>query len=70
VDVNRYGYSPLGLFIPYALACLLTFITVVTGAMTYIRHGVMPGKKIQDILAAADSKAIHVAKDPDSRHQS
>jgi hypothetical protein len=70
VDVNRYGYSPLGLFIPYALACLFTFITVVIGATTYARHGVMPGKELQDILAAADSSAIDVAKDPDSRHRS
>jgi hypothetical protein len=64
---NRYGYSPAGPLIPYALACFFTAVTVVIGIITLIRHGVMPDIKFQDILSAADTNIITIARDPDSK---
>ncbi|KAH0563093.1 hypothetical protein GP486_002335 [Trichoglossum hirsutum] len=62
--VNRYGYNPSGLFIPYGLACLFTFATVLLGAFSYSRNGVLPDKKFQDIVSAAgDQRIIHVVRD-------
>jgi hypothetical protein len=52
--VNRYGYNPFGLFIPYGLANLFTFITVLLGLISYSRNGVFPTKKLQDIVSAAE----------------
>jgi hypothetical protein len=49
-DVNRYGYSPIGLFIPYALACLFTSIIVIIGVFTFKHDGVHPDRKVEDIL--------------------
>ncbi|KAI9779693.1 MAG: hypothetical protein M1839_007191 [Geoglossum umbratile] len=62
-SVNRYGYNPRGLFIPYALANLFTLITVLLGIFSYFRSGVHPDKKFQDIVSAAeDPRVIHVAR--------
>ncbi|KAK3315414.1 hypothetical protein B0H66DRAFT_593988 [Apodospora peruviana] len=71
-DVNRYGYSKYGLFVPYALACLFTTVTAVVGLVTtYRMGGAMPDKKFQDILAAADDHTIAIAKSGrDGRRQS
>ncbi|KAK3377470.1 hypothetical protein B0H63DRAFT_398759 [Podospora didyma] len=72
-DINRYGTNRAGLFIPYALACALTLLTVFLGIATNIEYGVLPDKKFQDILAAADdSFAIKLARsdDPFSRKMS
>jgi len=73
-DVNRYGYSPTGLFIPYALVCLFTSIIVIIGAFTFKHDGVHPDKKFQNILCASgDPEAIQLAYDRDpttSRRQS
>ncbi|KAI9766942.1 MAG: hypothetical protein M1840_006239 [Geoglossum simile] len=57
-SVNRYGYNPHGLFIPYALANFFTLITVLLGIFSYLRSGVHPDKNIQDIVSAA--KDLHV----------
>lgn len=57
-DVNRYDYKPYGLFIPYALACAFALISVVIGSFSYIYDGVMPDKKFQDIVSAAEDPAI------------
>ncbi|KAH0538880.1 hypothetical protein FGG08_004536 [Glutinoglossum americanum] len=63
-SVNRYGYNPYGLFIPYALANLFTLITVLLGIVSYSHNGVLPDKKFQDIVSAAeDPRIIHVARD-------
>jgi hypothetical protein len=66
-SVNRYGYNPTGLWIPYALACFFTAVTVVIGIITLIRHGVMPDTKFQDILSAADMNVITIARDPGAK---
>ncbi|KAK4110187.1 hypothetical protein N656DRAFT_782248 [Canariomyces notabilis] len=73
--VNRYGYNQTGLWIPYALSCAFTLITVIIGVLVHIKHvvighEVMPGTKFQDILSAADMQVITIARDPDSRGRS
>ncbi|KAK0737327.1 hypothetical protein B0T21DRAFT_364905 [Apiosordaria backusii] len=65
LSVNRYGYDRRGLWIPYGLACAFTCVTIIIGMVMFARHGVMPGNKFQDILAAADSNVIQVARSPD-----
>lgn len=57
-DVNRYGYKPYGLFIPYALANVFTLITVIFGLWSYIHDDVYPDKKFQDIVVAAEDPEI------------
>lgn len=54
--VNRYAYKPYGLFIPYALANLFTFIIVVLGLFSYKHHGVRPDRKFQDLVVAAEDR--------------
>jgi hypothetical protein len=51
--VNRYSYKAYGLFIPYALANLFTFLCVIIGTYSYIHDSVLPDKKIQEIIYAA-----------------
>jgi hypothetical protein len=61
--VNRYGYKPYGLFIPYGLANFFTFLTVLIGMYSYNHDKVMPDKKFQDIVSAAeDPEIIQVAR--------
>jgi hypothetical protein len=63
-DVNRYGYLPLGLFLPYILAHIFTLITAILGVISYCRNGVLPDKKFQDIVSAAeDPDIIQVVRD-------
>ncbi|KUI55607.1 hypothetical protein VP1G_02892 [Cytospora mali] len=57
-EVNRYGFMPNGLFIPYALANLFCLVTVVLGTVSYFRHGVLPDKKFQDIVSVADDPQV------------
>lgn len=57
-DVNRYNYKPFGLFIPYALANLGTLITVLIGIYSCKNDEVMPDKKFQDIVSAAEDPNI------------
>ena len=64
-DVNRYGYSKPGLFIPYVLACIFTTATVVIGLIVIWKDGIMPDKNFQNILSVADSEAIQAARGPD-----
>ncbi|KAF2471142.1 uncharacterized protein BDR25DRAFT_223485 [Lindgomyces ingoldianus] len=52
--VNCYAYKTYGLFIPYALANLFTFLVVAMGLYSYIHDGVRPDKKFQDIVVAAE----------------
>lgn len=52
-DVNRYSYKPYGLFIPYALANMFTFMCVAIGIISFARDGVLPGRKVQDVIWAA-----------------
>lgn len=52
-EVNRYGYLPYSLFIPYALANFFTLITVILGLVSFWRHGVFPDRRFQDIASAA-----------------
>jgi hypothetical protein len=51
--VNRYSYKPYGLFIPYALANIFTFVCVAIGIISFARDGVLPGRKVQDVIWAA-----------------
>lgn len=57
-EVNRYGYMPNSLFIPYALANLFCLITVFLGLVSFYRHGAMPDKKFQDIASAAEDPEV------------
>ncbi|CAN8101641.1 unnamed protein product [Discula destructiva] len=59
-EVNRYGYLPSSLFIPYALTNFFTLITVILGLVSFWRHGVLPDKKFQDIASAAGRADIGV----------
>lgn len=52
-DVNRYSYKPYGLFIPYVLANVLTFVCVCIGGISFVIDGVLPGRKVQDLIWAA-----------------
>ncbi|KAF1839004.1 hypothetical protein BDW02DRAFT_594079 [Decorospora gaudefroyi] len=69
-NVNRYDYKPLGLFIPYALANMFAFVCIVLGVVSYIRDGVMPGKKVQDFVYAARSPEFHSHPSLGSRNPS
>ncbi|KAH6686890.1 hypothetical protein F5X68DRAFT_134495 [Plectosphaerella plurivora] len=51
-DVNRYGYIPLGLFLPYSLANFATLSAVIWGCYLLLRHGPMPGKSFSDVAKA------------------
>jgi hypothetical protein len=51
-DVNRCGYLPLGLFLPYSLANFATLLAVVWGCFSFIRHGPLPGKSFSDVAKA------------------
>ena len=63
-EVNRYGYQPLGLFIPYALGTSLSLLAVLLGLWSYWQDGVLPDKKFQDIVSAAeDPRVIHIIQD-------
>jgi hypothetical protein len=66
-DVNRYGYNPYGLWIPYALASLFTFLTVIIGTIAFSTHGVKPGIKFQDVVGAVERREIRVISDPRQR---
>ncbi|KUI64417.1 hypothetical protein VM1G_11206 [Cytospora mali] len=57
-EVNRCGYMPNGLFIPYALANLFCLVTVVLGTVSYSHHGVLPDKKFQDIVSVAEDPQV------------
>jgi hypothetical protein len=57
--VNRYGYNARGLFIPYALANFFALISVLLGAVSYCRNGVLPDKKFWVIFKASDRSAHH-----------
>ncbi|KAF2270247.1 hypothetical protein CC78DRAFT_599658 [Lojkania enalia] len=57
-DVNRYSYKAPGLFIPYALAVVFTFICVVLGLYSFVHDDVFPDKKFQDIVVAAEDPEI------------
>lgn len=64
-NVNRYGYNPHGLWVPYGLACFFTFITVIIGFTVFLKHGPMPGNRFQDMLAATDLQIIEFVRDLD-----
>ncbi|KAJ2898506.1 hypothetical protein MKZ38_003856 [Zalerion maritima] len=57
-DVNCYGCSCAGLFVPYALSNSLTFVIVVLGLFSSLKDGVMPDKKFQDIIVTAEGIVI------------
>jgi hypothetical protein len=57
--VNRYSYKAYALFIPYALANVFSFICVCIGVISFLRDGVLPGRKVQDIIYAARDSAMH-----------
>ncbi|KAK0643772.1 hypothetical protein B0T16DRAFT_188695 [Cercophora newfieldiana] len=65
-DVNRYGYNPYALWIPYALASFFTLLTVSIGVIGFLTGGVKPGIKFQDVMAAVERGEIRVAPDPPS----
>ncbi|KFA60961.1 hypothetical protein S40285_02735 [Stachybotrys chlorohalonatus IBT 40285] len=56
-DVNRYGYNPMSLFIPYALANLVVLISAILGLVSF-RHGTHPDKTFQDIANAAGEPLV------------
>jgi hypothetical protein len=58
-DVNRYSYKAYALFVPYALANVFAFLCVCIGIVSFVRDGVLPGRKIQDIIYAARGVAVH-----------
>lgn len=54
-DVNRYGYSQIGLFLPYVLANTFTLICTILGVILCSKLEVpYPGKKVQDIIAEVE----------------
>ena len=57
-DVNRYGYSPLGLFVPYSLANLFALIIIILGLVSFQVDGVYPNKKFQDIASVTNGTGI------------
>jgi hypothetical protein len=58
-DVNRYSYKEFALFVPYALANAFAFICVCIGIVSFVRDGVLPGRKVQDVIYAARGVAVH-----------
>ena len=61
---NRYSYHAPGLFVPYILANVFTLVTVIIGLYSYIYDDVMPDKKFQDIVSAAeDPTIVHVVRE-------
>lgn len=60
-DINRYDYKPYALFIPYALANTFTLACLLVGMVSYTRDGVLPGRKVQDIIYAAGGPAVQRA---------
>ncbi|KAF2876075.1 hypothetical protein BDV95DRAFT_482729 [Massariosphaeria phaeospora] len=67
-DVNRYAYRRYGHFVPYALANLLTLVILIVGIYSYVKDGVMPDRKVQDILSAV--KGAEIAQAVRSRKRS
>lgn len=63
-NVNRYGYNPYALWIPYGLVSLFTFLTVIIGIIAFSTNGVQRGIKFQDVLNAVERKDIRVAPEP------
>lgn len=63
--MNRYGYNPFALWIPYGLACFFTLLTVVIGVIVFLKHGPMPSNRFQDLLAATDLQIIEFVRDVD-----
>ncbi|KAM7182905.1 hypothetical protein V8F33_013936 [Rhypophila sp. PSN 637] len=68
-NVNRYGYSKLGLIIPYVLACVLSTCIVILGMVLMIHFGPMPDREAQDIIAAIPPHLINIAKEEESHDQ-
>ena len=68
--MNRYGYSRLGLIIPYGLACGITTCIVIIGLTLMLYHGPMPDRDVQDVLAATEPETLLIAKAPDVDHHS
>jgi len=64
-SVNRYGYNPYALWIPYGLASFFTLITAVIGTFAFCAYGAMPSNKFQDLLSAAEQGVIRVAPEPE-----
>jgi hypothetical protein len=58
-DVNRYSYKAYALFVPYALANVFAFMCVCVGIVSFVRDGVLPGRKVQDVIYAARGVAVH-----------
>ncbi|KAM7212180.1 hypothetical protein V8F06_012432 [Rhypophila decipiens] len=67
--VNRYGYSKLGLIIPYVLTCVLSTCLVILGMVLMIHFGPMPDREAQDIIAAIPPHLINIAKEEESHEQ-
>ncbi|KAM7193032.1 hypothetical protein V8F20_008548 [Naviculisporaceae sp. PSN 640] len=65
-NVNRYGYSTLGLIVPYGLACGLTTCFAILGLILLIHFGPMPDRDVQDILAAMPLEVLNIAKEPEA----
>ena len=58
-DINRYGYNPYGLFIPYILSLVFTYLTVMVGLISFHRtDGGYPDKKIQDFVLASQAPGV------------
>ena len=58
-DINRYGYNPYGLFIPYTLSLVFTYLTVMVGLIAFYRtDGGYPDKKIQDFVLASQAPGV------------
>ena len=58
VDINRYACRPYGLFVPYILANVFAFICMTVGIVSFVNDGVHPGKRVQDIIHAAQRPAM------------
>lgn len=64
-NVNRYGYEPTGLILPYVLANFFTAIVVGAGCISYMRHGVLGDKRFSDIASASrDPEIVHAVQNP------
>jgi hypothetical protein len=58
------------LFIPYALANIFSFFCVCIGICSFVCDGVLPGRKVQDIIDAARDAAVHRHLSPGARKMS
>jgi hypothetical protein len=56
--VNRYSLQPVGLFVPYGLANLLSFVVMVMAIVSYYSNGVYPDKGRATLVSATKDTEV------------